>query len=62
VITVGARVFLKGCPYGQPGRVVRIERNRAKVLWVDLDYLASHPLASLMEANDSQPATRKDTA
>jgi hypothetical protein len=62
MIAVGSKVYLRGCPHGEPGRVVRIERNRAKVLWADLDYLASHPLAILMEANDSQLATRKDTA
>ena len=41
-------------PYGEPGTVVRIERNRAVVLWLELDYLARHSLASLTEtANQS---------
>ncbi len=50
MIAVGSKVFLRGCAYGQPGTVVRIERNRAVVLWADLDYLARHPLVSLIEA------------
>lgn len=28
-MNIGARVVLKHCPHGQPGIVVRIERNRA---------------------------------
>ncbi len=48
MIAVGSKVFLKGCAFGQPGTVVRIERNRAVVLWHDLDYLARHGLESLM--------------
>lgn len=39
-------------PYGEPGTVVRIERNRAVVLWLELDYLARHSLASLTETAD----------
>jgi hypothetical protein len=50
VIAVGSKVFLRGCAYGQPGTVVRIERSRAVVLWHDLDYLARHNPASLTEA------------
>ena len=50
MIAVGGKVFLRGCAYGQPGTVVRIERSRAVVLWHDLDYLARHDPASLMEA------------
>jgi hypothetical protein len=46
-IEAGAKVFLKVCPHGQPGTVVRIERNRAVVLWHDLDYLARHRPESL---------------
>lgn len=52
MIAVGSKVFLKGCAYGQPGTVVRIERNRAVVLWHELDYLARHSLASLTETAD----------
>jgi len=29
MIAVGSKVYLRGCAYGQPGTVVRIERNRA---------------------------------
>jgi hypothetical protein len=50
MIAVGSKVFLKGCPHGQAGTVVKIERNRAVVLWHDLDYLARHSLVSLTEA------------
>jgi hypothetical protein len=50
MIAVGSKVFLKGCAYGQPGTVVRIERNRAVILWTDLDYLGRHSLESLMLA------------
>lgn len=50
MIVVGSKVFLRGCAFGQPGTVVRIERNRAVVLWQDLDYLARHQITSLMEA------------
>jgi hypothetical protein len=52
MIAVGAKVFLKGCAYGKPGTVVRIERNRAVVLWHDLDYLARHRPESLMAAGN----------
>jgi hypothetical protein len=49
-IQVGSAVFLKGCRHGQPGRVIRIQRNRVTVLWADVDYLAHHQLASLVLA------------
>ena len=44
----GAKVFLRGCPYGKPGTVLKIERGRAVVYWHDLDFLARHKPASLM--------------
>ena len=50
MIAVGTPVLLKHCPHGQPGTVVRMERNRTTVLWHDLDYLARHRPESLMEA------------
>ena len=53
MIGVGTRVLLKHCPHGQLGTVVRIERNRAVVLWHDLDYIARHEVASLMEAENA---------
>jgi hypothetical protein len=55
MIGVGARVLLKTCPHGEPGTVVRIERSRAVVLWHDLDYLARHQPASLVEVAAQSP-------
>lgn len=55
MIGVGMRVLLKYCPHGAPGTVVRLERNRAVVLWSDLDYLARHPHESLMESPEKSP-------
>jgi hypothetical protein len=55
MIAVGCKVYLLGCAYGQPGTVVRIERNRAVVLWHDLDYLARHRPESLTEAESENP-------
>jgi hypothetical protein len=55
MIAVGTRVLLKHCPHGQPGTVVRIERNRAVVLWADLDYLARHSQETLMESPEKPP-------
>jgi hypothetical protein len=50
MIGVGTRVLLKVCCHGEPGTVVRIERNRATVFWHGLDYLAKHHPESLLEA------------
>jgi hypothetical protein len=58
-IEIGAKVVLKVCPHGQPGTVVRIERNRAVVLWHDLDYLARHQPESLMEAKTDAESPKK---
>lgn len=44
---IGAKVMLRGCHYGQPGTVLRIERRKVAVYWADLDYLARHSPASL---------------
>jgi hypothetical protein len=49
-LEIGTKVVLKVCPHGQPGTIIRHERNRAVVLWHDLDYLARHQPGSLMEA------------
>ncbi len=51
MIADGFKVHLKGCLYGEPGTWARIERERAVVLWTDIDHLARHPIASLQEAN-----------
>lgn len=50
MIEAGSRVFLRGCPYGEPGHVLRIQGKRITVLWGDLNYLAHHRLETLMEA------------
>jgi hypothetical protein len=52
VFAVGGRVFLRGCPVGQPGTVLRLERGKLAVLWADLgpSYIGRHNPASLMEA------------
>lgn len=41
---VGDRVYLKGCPFGKPGRVLRLERGKVAVLWPDLGptYIGRH--------------------
>jgi hypothetical protein len=53
VFAVGDRVFLRGCPVGQPGTVLRLERGKLAVLWADLgpSYIGRHNPASLMEAD-----------
>jgi hypothetical protein len=56
---VGTKVLLRVCPYGQPGTVLRVERNRAVVLWHDLDYLARHQPESLMEAKNAAVPLQK---
>ena len=55
MITIGTKVRLKMCPHGEPGTVLRMERNRAVVLWHDLDYLARHQPASLVEVAAESP-------
>lgn len=47
---IGSRVLLKGCRFGQPGTVLRIERRKVVVYWRDLDYLSRHSVESLMLA------------
>lgn len=41
---VGDRVYLKGCSFGEPGRVLRMERGRVAVLWPNLGptYIGRH--------------------
>ena len=50
---VGNSVYLRGCRVGQPGRVVRIERNKVVVLWPDIDYLARHRPQTLVHASST---------
>ncbi len=51
-LIVGSKVYLKGAPFGEPGRVVRIERGKLAVLWADLgpSYIGRHSPDSLMLA------------
>jgi hypothetical protein len=51
---VGEAVYLRGARYGQPGRVLRIERGKLAVLWADLgpSYIGRHRPESLMEAGN----------
>ncbi len=53
-LQAGNQVYLRRARFGQPGTVVRIERNRAVVLWHDLDYLGHHSPDSL-ELDEPQP-------
>lgn len=46
--SIGAKVRLRGCAFGEPGTVLRIEQRKLVVLWHDLDYLARHSPESLM--------------
>jgi hypothetical protein len=46
---VGAMVRLKGCNFGPPGRVLRHERRKVVVYWIDLDFISRHDPASLVE-------------
>lgn len=51
IFNVGQAVFLKGAQYcGQPGRVLKVSHGKAKVWWVDLDYIGHHVCNSLMLA------------
>jgi hypothetical protein len=57
MIAVGSKVFLKGCPFGEPGTVVRLERNRAVILWPKIDYIGRHSPESLMLAPEKGGST-----
>jgi hypothetical protein len=48
-IEVGSKVYLKGCAFGEPGRVLRIERGKLAILWADLgpSYIGRHRPDSL---------------
>jgi hypothetical protein len=51
-LSVGQHVFLRGAPFGEPGRILRIERGKLAVLWADLgpSYIGRHRPDSLMLA------------
>lgn len=44
---IGSLVRLRGCAFGEPGAVLRIERRKVVVYWRDLDFLARHSAESL---------------
>jgi hypothetical protein len=53
---IGDSVYLRGAPFGVPGRILRQERGgKLAVLWPDLEpsYIGRHSPASLMLAGDS---------
>jgi hypothetical protein len=50
MISVGSEVYMRACPHGAPGVVLRIERSRWVVWWPNIDFLARHALESLEEA------------
>jgi hypothetical protein len=47
---IGAKVRLRGCAFGEPGTVLRIERCKVVVYWRDLDFLSRHRPESLILA------------
>jgi hypothetical protein len=48
---IGAAVRLRGCAFGEPGAVLRIERRKVVVYWQDLDFLSRHTVDSLILAD-----------
>jgi len=48
----GSRVFLKSCPFGEPGRVQKTERGRVLVRWSSPNYLGRHHPKSLLLADE----------
>jgi hypothetical protein len=49
-ISQGDKVYLRNCPTGQPGSVLREERGRIVVDWCDLKFIGRHRAASLVLA------------
>lgn len=49
---IGAKVRLRGCAFGEPGTVLRIERRKVVVYWHDLDFLSRHSPESLMQSGE----------
>jgi hypothetical protein len=47
----GDRVYLRNCPVGQPGSVLREERGRIVVNWSDLGLIGRHRAETLILAN-----------
>jgi hypothetical protein len=48
--SIGDPVFLQACKFGEPGRVIRIERGKLVILWSDLDYIGRHRPDSVAHA------------
>jgi hypothetical protein len=61
MISVGSEVYMRACPHGTPGTVVRFERNRWVVWWPGIDFLARHTLESLEEVGSPDAADAKGT-
>jgi len=47
---IGQGVFLKGCPFGVAGKVLRHERGKVVIYWRDLDHISRHRQITLMRA------------
>ena len=47
--SIGDAVYLRGAPFGTPGRVLRLEHRRIVILWADLGptYIGRHRPESL---------------
>jgi hypothetical protein len=52
---IGAAMRLRGCAFGEPDAVLRIERCKVVVYWSDLDFLSRHRPESLMPATEDGP-------
>ena len=59
-LTVGAKVRLRHCPFGEPGTVTKIERGKLVVLWHDLDCLTRHSPESLMFGTENEMMLAKE--
>jgi len=45
---MGSLVVLRSCPHGAPRSVLKVERDRIVVHWVDLDCVARHKADALV--------------
>jgi hypothetical protein len=54
---IGAAVRLRGCAFGEPDAVLRIERRKVVVYWRDLDFLSRH-LPESLELAETPDARR----
>jgi hypothetical protein len=51
-------MFLRACAFGEPGRVLRIERRMVVLYWRDLNFLSRHGPASLVLAEFAEQYAR----